>query len=139
MIATMDEVQYQEHKLAEKAQRILDIEKDLQELEVKEEELLEQKPTCNKENLTFEESIEYGRRMDNFEKELHNIQVEKLKYERQLSAVELQAQKLMPVSGIKIKISTYSNEGHPIETYCVRQKKNLEQSESGPVISVEKL
>lgn len=135
----MDEVQYQEHKLAEKAQRIIDIKKDLQKLELEVKELLERKPTCDKEKLTYEESLEFGRKVDKFEKELHNIQVKKLKYKRQLSAVELQAQKLMPVLGVNIKVTKYSKQGQPIQTYCIQQKKNLEQSESGPVISVEKL
>lgn len=139
MIATMDKVQYQEHKLAEKAQRILDIKKDLQKLEMKEEELLAQKPTCNKDKLTYEESIEFGRKMDNYEKKLHNTQVEKLKFNRQLSAVELQAQKLMPVSGVNIKVTKYSNEGQPIQSYCIQQKRNSGHPDSGDIISVERL
>lgn len=135
----MDNVKYQEHKLAEKAQRIMDIEKGLRELKMKEEELLEQKPTCNKDNLTYEESIEFGRKIDKYEEELHNIQVEILKYKRQLSAVELQAQKLMPVSGVNIKVTKYSNEGQPLQTYCIQQKKGIEQSDSETVIHVEKV
>ncbi len=139
MIATMDDVQYNEHKLAEKAQRIIDIQKDLRKLEIKEEKLLEQKPTCDKDKLTYEESIEYGRKMDTYKAKLRDVEVEKLKFKRQLSAVELQAQKLMPVSGVNIRVSKYSSEGQPVQTYCIQQKKNSGQSDSGNVISVERL
>lgn len=106
---------------------------------MKEEKLLEQKPTCDKDKLTYEESIEYGRKMEKYKAKLRDVEVEKLKFKRQLSAVELQAQKLMPVSGVNIRVSKYSNEGQPVRTYCIQQKKNLEQSDSGNVISVERL
>lgn len=139
MLATMDDVQYNEHKLAEKAQRIIDIKQDLQQLKEKEKELRESKPTCSKDQLTYEESIEFGRKMEHYEEELHQVEVEILKYRRQLSALELQVQKLMPVSGINVKVSMYSSEDQPTQTYCVQQKRNIEQSDSDSTIRVEKL
>lgn len=139
MLATMDDVQYNEHKLAEKAQRIIDIRQDLQKLETKEGELHAQKPTCNKDQLTYKESIEFGKKADRYKEELRQIEVEILKLKRQLSALELQAQKLMPVSGVKIKVSKYSSEGEPTQTYCVKQKLNIGRSDSDGVIHVEKL
>lgn len=139
MLATMDDVQYNEHKLAEKAQRIIDIKQDLQELKEKEEELHKSKPTCGKDQLTYEESIEFGRKVERYEEELHQVEVEILKYRRQLSALELQVQKLMPVSGIKVKVSRYSSKDQPTQTYCVQQKRNMEQSDSDSTIRVEKL
>ena len=70
MIATMDDVQYNEHKLAEKAQRIIDIRSQLNELENRKKELQSEKPTCEKENLTYKESIEFGKRLNNYKEKL---------------------------------------------------------------------
>lgn len=139
MVSMMDDVQYNEHKLAEKAQRILDIKRDLLELKEKEEQLHKRKPSCNKSRLTYEESIKFSQKVEQYEEELHHIEIKILKLRRQLSALEFQAQKLMPVSGVKIKVSTYSDEGHPGQTYCVQQKQNTEQSDSESVIQIEKI
>lgn len=139
MLATMDDVQYKEHKLAEKAQRIIDIKQDIQQLKEKEEELHESKPTCDKDHLTYEESIEFGRKMERYEEELHQVEVEIQKYKRQLSALELQVQKLMPVSGVTIKVSKYSTEEQSTQTYCIQQKQNIEHSDSEGVIQIEKI
>lgn len=139
MVATMDDVQYKEHKLAEKAQRIIDIKQDLEKLEAREEELYAEKPTCDKDKLTYKESIQFGQKVDRFEEELHQIKVKILKFKRQLSALELQAQKLMPVTGIRVRVSKYSNEGQPLQTYCIQQKKNVEQADSDSVFRIEKL
>lgn len=139
MLATMDDVQYNEHKLAEKAQRIIDIKQDLQQLKEKEEALHESKPTCDKDQLTYEESIQFGREMERYEEKLRQVEVEILKYKRQLSALELQVQKLMPVSGVNVKVSMYSSGDQPTQTYCVQQKRNIGQSDSDRIIQVEKL
>lgn len=139
MLATMDDVQYNEHKLAEKAQRIIDIRQDLQELERRKEQLSVQRPIYDKDQLTYKESIEFGKKADRYKEELRQIEVEILKLKRQLSALEHQAQKLMPVSGVKIKVSKYSSEGQPTQTYCVKKKRNIGRSDSDSVIHVEKL
>lgn len=137
MLAAMDDVQYNEHKLAEKAQRMLDIKQDLQELKEEKEQLHEQKPTCDKGQLTYGESIEFGKEVDRYEEELRQAEVKILKLKRQLSALELQAQKLMPVSEVKIKVSKYSAEGQPAQTYCIQQKR--EQSDPESAIHIERI
>lgn len=139
MIATMDDVQYKEHKLAEKAQRIIDIKQDLEKLKAQEEELHAEKPTCDKDKLTYEESIKFGQKVNRYEEELHQVQVKILKLKRQLSALELQAQNLMPVTGVRVKVSKYSDEGQPLQTYCIRQKQNIEEADSDSVFRIEKL
>lgn len=139
MLATMDDVQYNEHRLAEKAQRILDCRQSLQELKENKAQLYKQKPTCKKGQLTYEESIEFGQKIDRYEEELHHLEIKILKLKRQLSALELQAQKLMPVSGVKIKVSRYSDEGRSGQTYCIQQKQSIEQSDPESVIQIKKI
>lgn len=139
ILAQMTDLQYREHKLAEKAQRIIDINQELQKLEVQKEELQAKKPACKKSNLTYEESIEFGKKVDQFQNKLRKIKVKRLKLQRQLSALELQASKLMPVKGIKIKVSKYSAEGCPQQTYCVEKKEYSDKSETECPIKVERL
>lgn len=135
----MNELQYKEHKLAEKAQRISEIKQNLQELTSKEEQLQAQKPTCHKDKLTYEESIEFGKKVDHYEEAIGEIEVKRLKLERQLSALELQAQRLMPVAGIKIRVSKYSNEGQPLQTFCVQQTNHPDHAGSESCILVEQV
>lgn len=135
----MDDVQYKEHKLADKAQRIISIKQDLDKLKAKEQRLHAEKPTCDKDTLTYEESIKFGQKVARYEEELHQVEVEILKFKRQLSALELQAQKLMPVSGVRIKVSKYSSEGEPTQSFCIQQKQNIEHSDSESVFRIERL
>jgi hypothetical protein len=137
MLATMDNLQYKEHKLAEKAQRILELRSELKQWKAREKEHRQQKPACNKNMISYEESLEFGEEMDEYEKELRNIELNKLKVERQLSALELQAQKLLPVSGINIEVAQYDEDGFPKQSYCVRQSKNGEQSNTEGHIEIE--
>ncbi|WP_445665421.1 hypothetical protein [Fodinibius sp. AD559] len=137
MIATIDDLQYKEHKLAEKAQRIKELRNELRDWEAKKAKLHRNKPTCDKNELSYEESIEFGKQVDQYEKELEEVEINKLKIERQLSALKLQTRKLVPVSGIKIKVSQYSDEGKPIHTYYIRQAKNIEQKDQNHCIEIE--
>lgn len=139
MIATMDDVQYNEHKLSEKAQRIIDIRSQLNEFEDMKKELHSEKPTCEKENLTYEESIEFGKRLNNYKEKIRKIEVKIQKLERQLTALELQAEKLIPVAGISIKVSQYSNENKPIKTFCILQAEDMSQSDAGNNIKIKKV
>lgn len=139
MVAATNDVKYNEQRLADKAQRIIDLKQELQKLEQKIQELKVQKPTCNKEKLSYKESIIYGKKMDQYEQEMKTLDVQKMKLERQLSAVELQAKKLVPVCGIKIKVSKYSTDGEPIQTYCIEQVAVDENQGSESCISIEKL
>lgn len=137
MIATMDDIKYKEHKLAEKAERIKELRKELRNCKAKKSELIRNKPTCDKNKLSYEESLEFGEKIDRFEEELQAVELNKLKIERQLSALELQTRKLLPVSGIKIKVSQYSQEGQPLQTYCISQVENKGQEEKGYDIEIE--
>lgn len=137
MIATMDDLQYKEHKLAEKAQRIKELRKELRKCKARKSKLCRNKPTCDKNELSYEESFEFGKKVDRFEKELEEVEVNKLKIERQLSALELQTRKLLPVSGIKIKVSRYSDEGQPLQTYYIRQAEDEEQKNQTNYIEIE--
>jgi len=137
MIATMDDLQYKEHKLAEKAQRIKELRNELGKWNAQKTKLHRNKPTCDKNELSYEESIEFGKRVNEYEKELEEVEINKLKIERQLSALELQTRKLVPVSGIKIKVSQYSDEGEPIHTYYIRQLESKEQNDQNHCIEIE--
>ncbi len=133
MIATMDDLQYKEHKLAEKAQRIKELRNELQKIEAQKEKLKRNKPTCNKTELSYEESLAYGERVDQHEKELEEVETQKLKIERQLLALDLQTRKLLPVSGVNVKVSRYSENGEPIQTYCIREVKNKEHGDKNHI------
>lgn len=139
MHAVMDNVQYNEHKLAEKAQRILDIKQEMNKLKKEEEQLHAEKPTSQKDKLTYKESIEFGKKVDRYEEELQKIELKTLKLKRQLSALELQAQKLLPVSGVKVKVSKYSNSGQPLQTYCIQQQEDSGHDKSEDHIRVKPL
>lgn len=137
MFATIDDLQYKEHKLAEKAQRITELRIELREWEDRKAKLHSNKPTCDKNELSYEESIEFGKRVDEYERELKEVEINKLKIERQLSALKLQIRKLLPVSGIKIKVSQYSDEGKPLHTYYIRQEEHKEQNDQSYYIEIE--
>lgn len=133
----MDDLQYKEHKLAEKAQRIKELRNELRKWEAQEAKLHRNKPTCDNNELTYEESIEFGKKVDEYEKELQEVEINKLKIERQLTALELQTRKLVPVSGIRIKVCQYSDRGEPIHSYYIRQVKNVEQQDQNHCIEIE--
>lgn len=120
MIATLDEIKHKEHMLAEKAENILQHQHDLQTLKDQLEDLKENRPTIDKDPLTYEESIEFGKKVESFETEQNHIELQIQKLKRELTALEHQAQKLLPVTGVKIKVSKYSNEGVPTHTFCVQ-------------------
>lgn len=139
MVAATNDVKYNEQRLADKAQRIIDLNQELRKLEQKIQELKVQKPTCNKEKLSYKESLIYGKKMNQYQQKMKTLDVQKMKLERQLTAVELQAKKLVPVCGIKIKVSKYSTDGEPIQTYCIEQVAVDENQGSKRCINIEKL
>lgn len=120
MIATLNEIKHKEHMLAEKAQRILQHQKDLRSLTERLEDLRRNRPTAPKAQLTYEESIVFGRKIETYKTELNNLERQIQKLKRELTALNLQAQKLLPVSGVKVKVSTYSDEGTPTSTFCIQ-------------------
>lgn len=120
MIATLDEIRHKEHMLAEKAEKILQHQQDLQTLKDQLENLRNNRPTTDKDQLTYEESIEFGKKVESFEAEQNHIELQIQKLKRELTALEHQAQKLLPVTGVKVKVSKYSNDGVPTHTFCVQ-------------------
>lgn len=99
MIATLDEIKYKEHMLAEKAENILQHQQDLQTLKNQLENLRDNRPTTDKDQLTYEESIELGKKVESYETELNHIELQIQKLKRELTALEHQAQKLLPEIG----------------------------------------
>lgn len=120
MIATLDEIKHKEHMLAEKAQNILQHQQDFQSLKDQLEDLKKNRPTVDKDQLTYTESIEFGKKVENYEAELDHIKLQMQKLERELTALKHQAKKLLPVSGVKIKVSIYSDDGVPTNTFYVQ-------------------
>lgn len=120
MIAVLDEVKHKEHMLAEKAQDILQHQQDLQSLKDQMENLKTNSPKTDKDQLTYKESIEFGKKVEHYETELNHIELQIQKLNRELNALKHQAQKLIPVSGVKIKVSTYSEDGEPTNTFYVQ-------------------
>lgn len=98
-----------------------------------------QKPASEKDRLSYEESIEFGKKMEQYEDQLNRIEIQIQKLTRELNGLELQAQKLLPVSGVKVKVSTYSEEGSPIQSFCVRYTETEERSLSEGHFEVERL
>jgi len=120
MTATMDEIKHKEHMLAKKAENILQHQQDLQTLKEKLENLKEDKPTADKDQLTYEESIALGKKVKRYETDLNHIECRIQKLKRELTALEHQAQKLLPVTGVTVKVSKYSDKGVPTNTFCVQ-------------------
>lgn len=139
MISAMDDIKQNEHKLAEKAQRIFELQRQLESLEEQKKALLKSKPVAGKDQLSYEESIEFGKQVNRYESDLHELELQILKMKRQLSALELQAKKLMPVCGIKIKVRTYSPNDQSSQTYCIQQLKTGNRSEPECCLEVERL
>lgn len=106
--------------LAEKAENILQHQQDLQTLKNQLANLKENRPTTDKDQLTYEESIEFGKKVESYKTDLNHIELQIQKLKRELTALENQAQKLLPVTGVKVKVSKYSDEGVPTNTFCIQ-------------------
>lgn len=127
MIATLDEIKHKEHMLAE---NILQHQQDLQALESQLDNLKENRPTTEKDQLTYQESIELGKKVERYETDVNHIELQIQKLKRELTALEHQAEKLIPATGVKIKVSKYSDEGMPTNSFCVQcLEKKAGQSE----------
>ncbi|WP_395259616.1 hypothetical protein [Halalkalibaculum sp. DA3122] len=116
----MDDISRKEHLLAEKAQDILEHQQQLESLELQKEELQQQKPTADKQQLSYQESLEFGKQVKQYEKKLQLLEVQIQKLSRELCGLKKQTKKLLPVSNIKVKVSTYSDDDTPTQTYCVK-------------------
>ena len=123
MVATTDDISRKEHLLAKKAQGILEHQQQLQLVQTRKEELQHEKPTAGKQQLSYEESLQFGEQVKEYEKKLQRIEVEIQKLSRELSGLKKQAKKLLPVFNIDVRVSTYSDDETPNQTYCVKYIK----------------
>ncbi|SHG52436.1 hypothetical protein SAMN05443144_13220 [Fodinibius roseus] len=124
MVGTTEEVLQKEHLLAQKAQGILEHQQELKTLNHQKKMLKQEQPTTEKLQLTYKESIEFGEQVKKYEENLQQIEIQLQKVRRELHALKLQAKKLLPVTGIKIKVSTYSDDDSPIQVFCVEYIKS---------------
>lgn len=136
MVAVTDDISRKEHLLAEKAQGILEHQQQLESLEKQKEELQQKKPTAGKQQLSYEESLQFGEQIRKYEKKLQGIEVQIQKLTRELNALKLQAKKLLPVSEINVRVST---KGAPCQTFCIKHIKEESESQPGEHFKVEKL
>lgn len=103
----------------------------LKSLKKQRHKLEQQKPTTSKERLSYEESIALSKEVEQYESKLNDIEISIQKVSRELSGLKKQAKKLLPVSNVKVKVSTYSSGETPTQTYCVKHimEANGDQSE----------
>lgn len=131
MVAKTDNISHKEHLLAEKAQGILEHQQHLQALQSRKEQLRQKKPTADKQQLSYKESLQFGEQVKQYEKKLQRIEVQIQKLTRELCALKKQAKKLLPVSNVKVKVSTHWRDETPSQIYCVKhiEKTNGDQLE----------
>ncbi|MFH5831034.1 hypothetical protein [Halalkalibaculum sp. DA384] len=139
MKATMDDISRKEHLLAEKAQDILEHQQQLELLESQKGELQQQKPTADKQQLSYQESLEFREHIKQYEKNLKRIEVQIQKLTRELNALKKQAKKLLPVSGVKVKVSTHSTGDVQSPTYCIKHITEDGSNESNDHFEIERL
>jgi chromosome segregation ATPase len=119
MVVATDDISRKEHLLAEKAQGILEHQQQLQALQLQKEKLQHEKPTVEKQQLSYEESLQFGKRISEYKEKLQRIEVQIQKLRRELCALKKQAKKLLPVSNVKIKVSMHSDSDVPNQSYCI--------------------
>lgn len=120
MESTVDQVKYKEHQLAEKAQNILQHQQQLHSLKERMKALKDHEPTTEKDWLSYRESIDFGKKVKQYKEEVSDLEVQIQKLCRELTALELQALKLLPVSGVPIKVSLHSDDGSTVRSFCVK-------------------
>lgn len=136
MVATTDNISQNEHLLADKAEGILEHQQELQALNQQKEKLQQEKPTTEKDPLTYEQSLLFREQVQQYEKKLQRLDVQIQKITRELNALKLQAKKLIPVSEVKIRVSTEDN---PQKTFCIELLKSSTDSESEDHFKVEQI
>lgn len=120
MVATTEEILQKEHLLAQKAQGILEHQEKLKILKHQKKMLKQEKPTTEKKQLSYEESLKFGERLKQYEAKLQDLEIQLQKTKRELNALKLQAKKLLPISGVKVKVST---DKVPQQTFCIKHLK----------------
>lgn len=139
MVAKTDDISRNEHLLAEKAQGILEHQRQLQSLQSRKEELEQGKPTADKQQLSYEESLQFGEQVKQYEKKVHRIEVQIQKLKRELCGLQKQAKKLIPVSNVNVKVSTHSGSENTGRTYCIKYIKETKGDESEEHFVIERL
>lgn len=139
MITSMNNVKQTEHLLAEKAQSILEHQQQLELLKKQRHKLQQQEPTTSKGRLSYEESIAFSKEVEQYESKLNSIEIHIQKLNRELSGLKKQAKKLLPVSNVEVKVSTYSSEETPAHTYCVKHIKDPNDDQSEEHFDIERL
>lgn len=132
----MEDVKQTEHLLAEKAQKILEHQEALAALEAKRNQLQDEKPAPENQQLTYQESIEFGKKINQHEQKVQHLELQIQKINRELNALQMQAKKLLPVSEVKVRVST---DGTPGQTFCIKYIKGNGQSRSDEHFKVEQL
>lgn len=132
----MEDVKQIEHLLAEKAQKILEHQQALAALDQQKNQLQHEKPTAGKEELTYEESIDFAKKVNQHEQKLQHVDLQIQKVGRELNALQLQAKKLLPVSEVKVRVSTG---GSHSQSFCIEHIKGNGQSQSEEHFHIEKL
>lgn len=134
----MDDLTYKEHKLAKKAKTLLEYQQEFKRLEKKKIQIEEEKPLVPEQQLTYKESIKFGKKIKEYRNRIHKLEQQLLKSKRQLSALELQIKKLLPVSGVKVKVSIAPGKNEPSPTFCIKHCSE-EQSNVKRQVHVERL
>lgn len=136
MELTMYEIEQTEHLLAEKARNILNHQHELTTLKSEKKELENSRPTTQDVPLSYKESIEFGKRLEEHKMKMQEVDLKIQKVTRELNALQLQAKKLLPVSEVKVKVST---DGEPCQTYCIEHIKGNGQSHFDEHFEIEPL
>lgn len=139
MVARNKEICHKEHLLAKKAEDILEHQQDLTALRNKKNRLKNKKPTTQQDQLTYEESLEFGERMNQYKRRLNEVEIQIQKLCRELNALRLQAEKLLPVSEVKVRVSTHPEDGSPVKTFCVEHVKTNEEPQPRGYFKIEQL
>lgn len=139
MVTSMNNVKQTEHLLAEKAQSILEHQQQLELLKKQRRKLRQQKPTASKEHLSYEESIAFSQEVEQYESQLNDLEIRIQKVCRELNGLKKQAKKLLPVSNVKVKVSTYPSSEGPTHTYCVKHIDEDSDDQSEEHFDIEQL
>ncbi|MGM0588290.1 MAG: hypothetical protein ACQETE_07755 [Bacteroidota bacterium] len=108
-------IDQREYLLAEKAEDILEHQRQLESLYDQRARLLDRKPTVEQDRITFEEALQLEKQTEAFEHQLKELDARIQKVNRELHALQLQAKKLIPVSGVTIQVTTQEEQSYAIK------------------------
>lgn len=131
------ELKHKEHILAKKIGNIYEHRQRLKVLDNQKEKLLAKKPEPEKEQLSYLESIEFGRKISRYKNDLKKIDLKVQKLTRELSGLKKQAKKLLPAYGVRIKVSTPPQDNSPVQAYCIQYIKSGKNTEAEDQFEIE--